>query len=150
MARVNIVRVNYKGVSTAITDVTGGRVQVMVLGASAVKPYTESGKLKVLAVTSLKPSALFPKVPTVSASGLPGYEYAAQFGMFAPAKTPAAVVSRLNQEIVRLLARSDVKEKFFNAGMEPVGNTPEQFGATVKSEMAKWGKVIRDADIRAD
>jgi tripartite-type tricarboxylate transporter receptor subunit TctC len=105
--------------------------------------------LKALAVTSARPSALTPDLPTVAAT-VPGYEAVAIFGIFAPAKTPPALVNRLNQEIVRVLNKADVKEKFFNAGAETVGSSPEQFAAAGKSEMAKWGKVIKEAGIRAE
>ena len=103
-----------------------------------------------LAVTSTQPSMLLPGLPTVAADGLPGYELVSIQGIFAPAKTPAAVIRRLNQEIVPFLQRADTKETFFNAGVESLGSTPEALAATVKSEMARLGKVIKDAGIRAE
>ena len=120
----------------------------MFAAAAAVAPHTRSGKVKPLAVTSAQPSPLAPGLPTVSASGVPGYEAVQMSGVLAPARTPEAILNRLNQEIVRILQRPDVKEKFFNVGVETVGSTPEQFSQVMKSEMARLGKVIRDAGIR--
>ena len=110
----------------------------------------KAGRLKPLAVTSAKPSALLPGLPTVAASGLPGYESVSIQGLFAPAKTPAAVVQRLQQEVVRVVARAEVKEKFFNAGTEVVGSTPAELAAAVQADMTAMAKVIKAAGIRAD
>jgi tripartite-type tricarboxylate transporter receptor subunit TctC len=110
----------------------------------------KAGKLRALAVTSSEPSALAPGLPTMAAPGLPGYVFESTQGVWAPAKTPQAVIRRLNQEMVRLVNQPDVKEKLFNNGLEPVGNSPEQFGALVKSDMANMSKVIQAAGIRAD
>ena len=103
-----------------------------------------------LGITSLQPSELFSNLPTIAGSGLPGYESVATYGVFAPAKTPDAIVNRLNQEIVRALHLSDVKEKLLAAGVEPVGSSAADFAAMIKSDMAKWGKVIQAANIRED
>ena len=150
MAGVNITRINYKGVGTAITDVTSGRVQIMFLAPGAVAPFIKSGKLRALAVTGAHPSPLFPTLPTVAAAGVPGYESGAYFGLFAPVRTPAALVVRINRETANVLARTEVKEKFFNAGMEIVASSPEQFGAMLRAEIAKWSKVIKNAGIRGE
>jgi tripartite-type tricarboxylate transporter receptor subunit TctC len=150
MAGINIVAIPYKGGAPAITAVISGEAQINFPTTIAAAPHTKSGRLRVLAVTSAQPSALVPGVPTVAASGLPGYEAVSIYGVFGPARTPATIISRLNQEIVRVLARADVKERFFNAGEETVGGSPEQLAATVRSDIAKWGKVIKDARIRAD
>ncbi len=148
MSGVNIVRINYKGVSVAINDLISGRVQLMFLAPGAVTAHIKSGKLRALAVTGTKPSALFPGLPTVAASGVPGYESAANFGLFAPAKTPAATIARLNREIARVLDTPDVKERMFNSGMEIVASSPEEFAALLRSDIAKWTKVIQKAGIR--
>lgn len=148
MARVNIVHVAYRGVGPALTALISGEVQIMFPSAGAAAPHLKSGRLRALAVTTARPSALFPALPTVAASGLPGYESVSVFGMFAPARTPATLINRLNQEIVRALHRKDVKERLFNSGIETVGSSPEEFAATIKSDMAKWGKLIKDAGIR--
>jgi tripartite-type tricarboxylate transporter receptor subunit TctC len=144
---VNIVRVPYKGTGPSMIGLMGGEVELMFPTAGSAGPHVKSGKIRALAVTSLKPSALAPGLPTLAES-LPGYESVSLNGMFAPAKTPAAVIALLNQEVVRILTKADVKERLFSAGMDAVVTTPEEFGAIIKSEMIKWGKVIKDAGIR--
>ena len=148
MAGVKIVRVPFKGSGPAVISLLGGQVQLMFATAGSVAPHVKSGRLRALAVASLQPSALAPGLPTIAASGVPGYEAVAFEGMFAPAKTPVAIIDRLNQEIVRVLNRAEVKERFFNAGVETVGSTPEEFAAAIKSNVAKWGKLIKEAGIR--
>jgi tripartite-type tricarboxylate transporter receptor subunit TctC len=148
MAGVNIAYIPYKGSGLAIIDLISGHVQLMFATAGSVTSHVKSGRLKGLAVTSARPSELVPGLPTVAASGVPEYEAVSIFGAFAPAKTPAPIIARLNQEIISLLARTDIKEKFLNAGVETVGSSPEQFTATIKSEVARLGKVIKDAGIR--
>jgi tripartite-type tricarboxylate transporter receptor subunit TctC len=150
MAGVDIVHVPYKGVGIAVTDVIGGRVQMMFPNASAALPHAKSGRLRALAVSSAQPSALAPGLPTLASSGLPGYECVAMYAVFLPARTPAPIVRRLNQEIVRVLNRPDIKEKFLLASTEIVASSPEGLAATMKSEMARMGKVITDARIRAE
>ncbi len=150
MAGVNIMRINYKGSGTAINDVISGQVPVMFPAAASVIPHVKSGRMRALAVTSAQPSDLVPGLPTVAATGLPGYEFVSLTGVFAPVATPPALIARMNQEMVKVLARSDVKERYFNTGVEAMGGTPEQFGATVKSEMTRLGKVIKDAGIREE
>ena len=110
----------------------------------------KAGKLKALAITSATPSALTPDLPTVAASGLPGYESVNMTSLFAPASTPAATVGRLNQEILRVLIQPDVKARLFSAGVEVVGSTPEQLAVTIKTEIAKLGRIIKDAGIKVD
>ena len=149
MAGVNIVRINYKGTGPALTALVGGEVQLMFPTAASVTPHVKSGRLKALAVTSAEPSVLAPGLPTVAAV-IPGYQSVSIHGLFAPAKTPMTIVRRLNVEIVRLLNRADVKEKLFSSGLQAVGSSPEQLGAAMKSEMARLGKVIKDAGIRND
>jgi len=148
MAGVKIVRVPFKGSGPAVISLLGGQVQLMFATAGSVAPHVKSGRLRALAVASLQPSALAPGLPTIAASGVPGYEAVAFEGMFAPAKTPVAIIDRLNQEIVRVLNRAEVKERFFNAGVETVGSTPEEFATAIKSNVAKWGKLIKEAGIR--
>jgi tripartite-type tricarboxylate transporter receptor subunit TctC len=147
MAGVKIVRIPYKGVGPALTDLIAGQVQLMFPVGAGTLPHIKAGRLRALAVTSAQPSALFPGLPTV-ATTLPGYDSQATQGMFAPAKTPAPIINRLNQEIVRILHRADVKERFFNAGIESIGSSPQEFAAAIKSEMNRLGKVIKDAGIR--
>ena len=148
MARVNIVRVPYRGNAFAYADLVRGQVQLVFPTAGSVAPYLKSGRLRALAVTTARRSELLPGLPTVAESGLPGYEAASIIGMFAPAATPAAIISRLNDEVVRVLKKPEVKDRFFNVGVEAVGSSPEEFAATVKSEMERLGKMLKDAGIR--
>jgi tripartite-type tricarboxylate transporter receptor subunit TctC len=150
MTGVNIVQVIYKGNGPALNALFAGEVQMMIVTSGTVAAYLKSGRVRALAVTSPQPSPLAPGLPTVAASGLPGYESMQIYGVYAPIKVPAAIVKRLNEEIVRVLVRADVKEKFLASGMEPVGSTPQEFAATIKTEIVRIGKVIRDAGIKAD
>ena len=150
MAGVDIVHIFYKSSGPALTDLIAGQVQLMFASAGGVAPHIKSGRVRALAVTTAKPSELLPGLPTVAASGLPGYESFVSHGMFAPARTPPAIIQRLHRETAREIHRPEVKEKLLGAGVEPVGNSPEEFGAYVKADMARWGKVIKDAGIRAE
>lgn len=148
MAGVNLTRINYKGSGTAINDVMGGRVPLMFPSASSVVVHVKAGRMRALAVTSAQPSALAPGLPTVAASGVPGYEFLSLTGMFAPAHTPKAVIQRLNNEIAALLKRADVVERLLNSGVEAVGTTPGEFDALVRGEMKRLGAIIKDAGIQ--
>jgi len=150
MASVNIVRVPYKGNAPALNDLVAGQVQVMFPTAATVAPHLTSGRLRALAVTSAEPSVLAPGLPTVASAGLPGYESISIYGLFAPSKTPPAIVRLLNQECAQYLRTTEVKERFFKMGVETVGSTPEEFAAAIKSDMTKMAKVIKDAGIRED
>ena len=150
MANIDLVHVPYKGAGPALTALIGGETQLMFPSAGSVTAHLRSGKLKGLAVTSNEPSALAPGLPTVAASGLPGYESSLVLGVFAPSSTPVRLTNRLNQEIVKVLRAPDVKEKLFNTGVEVVGSSPSQFATRVQTEMKRLGKLIRDAGIRTD
>ena len=150
MTGVNIVRVPYKGSGHALNALIAGQVQLMFPGAGTAMPHVKSGRLRALAVTSLQPSPLAPGLPTLSALGVTGYQSSSPFGLFAPAHTPDHIINKLNQEIVRTLQRADVRERLFNAGMEVIAGTPAQLTATMKSEMLRWGKLIKDAGIREE
>ena len=151
LTRVNIVRVNYKSVNEAITAVIGGEAQLNFATAPSVAHHIKSGgRLRALAVSSAQRTALAPELPTISEAGVPGFELASQQGLFATVKTPPAIVNRLSVEIVRVLNRPEVKERMLSAGMVATGSTPEQFAALVKSEMAKWGKVIKEAGLKSN
>ena len=150
LAGVSIVHIPFKGGGPAITALISGQVQVMFPSAGAVTTHLRSGRLRALAVGGAEPSALVPDLPTIAGAGLPGYESSSLQGMFAPAKTPEAIINRLNQEIVRVLNRSDVKEKLFSAGVEVVGSSPEQLAAAVKVDTENMSKVIRDNSIRIE
>ncbi len=148
MAGINVIRIPYKGGGPALTDLIAGQVQFMITGTGGATPHIKSGKLRALAVTSARPTVLAPGLPTVKASGLPGYEFVSIDGIFAPAKTPAAVINHLNRELVRMLGRPDIKEKFLAMGVEAVGSSPAELAAEVKADMARMGKVIKDVGIR--
>ena len=149
MAHVDIVRINYKGAGPALNALLAGELQMMFPTAGAATPHIRAGRVKALAVTSAEPTALFPGVPTVAAS-LPGYESLSIYALFAPAGTPRAIINKLNAAIVRFLRQADVKEKFFNAGMEVAGDTPEQLTVAVKADLTRMSKVIKDAGIHGD
>ena len=150
MAGADIVRVPFRGTAPALNALLGGQVQMMFAGAGSAVPHVLSGRLRALAVTSAQPSVLFPDLPTISSSGLPGYELETNTGMFAPAATPVAIINRLQAEIARALHQPEVKQRLAAAGIEPVANTPAEFTAKVKAEIARLGKVVKEAGIRAD
>jgi tripartite-type tricarboxylate transporter receptor subunit TctC len=145
MARVNIVRIAYKGQGPAMLSLVTGETQVSFPNAASAAAFMKSGRLKALAVTSAQPSALAPGLPTVAASGLPGYESRAILGMFAPARTPAPIIEQLHAEITRALQSPDVKQRLFESGAEAVGGSPAELTAVMKSEMATTGKLMEDA-----
>ena len=149
MANVNMTRIPYKSVGPGLTDLLGGQIQLMFSTAAPAMPHVKSGKLRALAVTSAQPTALAPGMPTVAAT-VPGYESVSSDAIMAPAHTPAAIIQRLNQEIVRVLARQDIKEKFLSVGLETVGSTPEELAAVMKSDLTLFGKIIKDAGVKAD
>jgi tripartite-type tricarboxylate transporter receptor subunit TctC len=149
MTHVDIVRVPYKGGGPALNGLIAGETQLMFPNAGSAIPHMKSGRVRALAVSSAQPSVLTPGLPTI-ASTVPGYEFVAVICLYAPAKTPAAIIELLNREAVRVLRQPEVKERLFNAGNEVVANTPREFSAYMKADMQKMGKVIRDAGIRAE
>jgi tripartite-type tricarboxylate transporter receptor subunit TctC len=148
MAGVNIVRINYKGTTSAITDLLANQVQVMVGTVNSVNSHVKSGRLRALAVTSLAPSELAPGLPAVAAT-LPGYQSISINSVFAPAKTPSPIVNRLNQVIVAFIKTPAAKEKLFRSGADVMGSSSAQLAAIIQSEMERMRKVIKDADIHA-
>ncbi len=150
MADLQIVRIPYAGLGPVINALIGGEVHMALPNAGAVTPHLKSGRMRALAVTSAQPSVLFPTLPTFAGSGLPGYEADQTVAMLAPARTPDAIIRRLNAEIVRVLNRPDVKEKFLNTGSEIVANSPVELAATIRQDIARIGKVIKDAGIRGE
>ena len=150
MAGLNMVRISYKGGGPAVTDLLGGHVQVYFSTIPPVQQQIESGKLSALAVTGTVRSTELPQVPTVAESGLSGFDVTAWFGLFAPAGTPSAAIKRLNTELVKILAMPDVQQKMTNHGVQPAGGTPDALGAYLVRDIDKWGKVIREAGIRAE
>ena len=150
LSGANIVWIPYKGTQAAMTAEISGEVQIMVANPGLVLPQIQTGKLKALAITSPTPSELFANLPTVAASGVPGYDLVLLTGVFAPVKTSRAVINRLSQEIVRALNQPDVKQKFLTSGVEAAGSSPEQFDAAVKADITKMAKVIKDANIKVE
>ena len=150
MTGVNIVHVPYKTVAQGVTGLIAGQAQIMfTVGPSAV-PQIKAGRIRGVAVTTLKRSASLPELPTIAESGLPGFDAPAWNGVLAPAGTPAAIVSRLRDEIVKDLKLPDVVERIAVLGFEPVGSTPQEFGDFVKAELAKWAKVAKESGARAE
>lgn len=149
-AGVSMTHVPYKGGAPAITDVMGGHVALVTVNALEVLPHVKSGKLRVLAVMTASRSPVLPDVPTVAESGYPGFEAAVWYGLVAPAATPAAVVARLNADVQKALASPAVKALLSSAGGEVAPGTPQQFGALLQSEQARYGKLIREAGIKLD
>ena len=150
MAGVKLVHVPYKGSSPALADLLGGQVKIMFDNLPSALPHVKAGKLKPLAVTSTKRAAVLPEVPTVTESGLPGFEVTSWFAVFAPAKTPKDIVAKLNGEIVKILNSGDVKEKLTQIGVDPAPTTPEELAAFAKAETEKWGKVVKATGASAD
>ena len=150
MAGVNIVRVPYRGVGPALLGLLGGHVQVLFPSASSALPYLKTGRIRALAAASAKPTALVPGLPTIASLGLPGYEADTPLGVFLPAATSQKVVERLNQGIVGALSTPEVRKLVFAQGAEVVGSSPAALAATVKSEIARWGKLIKDKGIRGE
>ena len=147
---VNIVHVPYKTVAQGVTALIGEQVQVnFVVGPSAV-PQIKAGRIRPLAVTTLKRSASLPDVPTIAETGLPGFDAPAWNGVLVPARTPQAIVAKLNAELVKDLKLPDVLERIGALGFEPVGSTPQEFGEFVKRELAKWAKVAKELGAKAE
>jgi tripartite-type tricarboxylate transporter receptor subunit TctC len=150
MAGVEMQHIPYKGSPPALTDVMGGSVSMTFDNITTAWPLAKAGKLRALAVTTAKRSPVAPEVPTLAESGLPGYEVGSWQGVFAPAGVPPAIVARLNTEIVKIINMPDVQKKIIELGAEPVGDTSEQFGAFVKTEVVKWGDVVKKSGAKVD
>ena len=147
MAKVNIVHVPYKGEAPAIIDVIAGHMPVSFCNVTACNAFVQAGKMRALAVTGLQRTPAVPGVPTVSESGLPGFEVVGFFGVIAPVATPREIVTRLNGEIGKALARPDIRERFISQALEPGNLTADQFTDYIKAAAVKWGKLIREAGI---
>jgi tripartite-type tricarboxylate transporter receptor subunit TctC len=137
MAKTEMVHIPYKGLSPAVTDLIGGQVQLMFSSVVAILPHIQAGKVKVLAVTSAQRIQSLPNIPTLSESGLTGYETSSWYGILAPAGTPAAIVSKLNAEINKALQNPELRAKLAFEGAEPIGNSPEFFAAHIRNELTR-------------
>jgi len=149
-AGVDLVHVPYKGSSLAITDVISGQVQIWFLNLLPATPYVKANRIRALAVTSAKRAHSAPDIPTVAESGYPSYETTSWHGILVPVKTPAAVVTRLNAELVKIARQQELRDLLGAQGSEVIGSTPEEFTAKIKAESAKWAQVIKMANIRAE
>lgn len=145
MAGVRMTAIPYKGASIALNSLMGGEVHLMFVTAPSATAHISSGRLRALALTSARESALVPGLTTISAAGLPGYELVSFYGVFAPAQTPAAYVKRLNEEIVHSVTTAETKKKFLDVGVEATGTSPEELGDAVRADVARIGKVVKSA-----
>ncbi len=150
MAGIQLVHVPYKGTSPSITDLVGGRVSVTVASAISTMPHVRSGRLRALAVASAKRSPSVPELPTIAEAAIPGFAVDQWYGLFAPAATPREIVIKLHGEIARTVADAATRERLLAMGLDPAGTTPDNFTAYLKAETAKWGKLVREAGIRAN
>jgi len=150
MAGIDIVHIPYKGAAPAMNDLLGGHASLMFDTIGVELPYVKAGKLKALAVTTAKRTAIAPEIPTIAESGVPGYEAISWFGMYGPAGMPKELVNRLNAEMAKVLNMPEVQKRFIAYGAETVVYSPEQFAAFVKSEIIKWGKVVKDCGVQLD
>jgi len=148
MAGINVVHIPYTGGAASTTAQLAGDVAYQFTDPPAVLQFIKVGRLRAIAVTSAKRSALFPDLPTVAEAGLPGYEATSWNGVVVPAATPAPIVARLNSEINKILAAPDMRAKLADLGYEPIGGTPEEFAAYITREEAKWGKVVKASNLK--
>jgi len=149
-AGIKLNHVPFKGSADAATQLMGGQVPVMCDAIPATQPHIKSGKLRGLGIATLTRSPFLPDLPTIAESGYPGFEAVGWIGIAAPAKTPPAIIEKLNAEMKRILGQPDVKEKLATLAFTPVGDSPAQFAAYIKSEIAKWGKAVKDSGAKAD
>ncbi len=150
MAGIDMTHVPYKGAAPAMNDLIGGQIQLMFDNLASSLAQVRAGKVRALAVTTAKRSALAPDLPTIAESGLPGFDINTWFGILVPSATPHEIVERLHAEFTKALAAPDIREKMLNLGAEPVGSTPEAFAAYIRSEGQKYARVIKASGARAD
>jgi tripartite-type tricarboxylate transporter receptor subunit TctC len=150
MTKTDMIHVPYKGLGPALTDLMGGRVQVIISTLASALPQLKAGKMKPLAVTTAQRSSFFPELPTMDEAGVTGYEFSTWYGLLVPGATPKPVIERLNAATVKALQSPDLREQFSAQGLEATPGTAAEFGAYLRSEVAKWGKVIRASGARPD
>ncbi len=150
LTKIEMVHVPYKGTAPAMISMISGQTTMTITGMVALMPHVKSGRLKLLGVATLKRLPIMPDIPTINESGVPGYDANQWYGVLAPAATPRDIVAKLNADIVKVLARPDVKERLAADGAEPVANTPEQFAAHIKSEIARWAPVVKASGAKPD
>jgi tripartite-type tricarboxylate transporter receptor subunit TctC len=150
MAKVKMAQIPYKGAPSMLVDLMGGRIDLSFATMPSAMAHVRSGKLRGIAVTSAKRSALVPELPTIAENGLPGYEMVAWQGLLAPRATPASLIQLLNRETVAIIRQPEVTKQLSAEGGEPIGNTPDEFARWLKVEIAKWTKVVKEANIQAE
>ncbi len=150
MAGIELTHIPYKGAALALTDVMAGQIQMSFSQPLIVLPHLKSGRVRALAITSAKRSTALPEFPTVAESGVPGYESSSWQGIVVPAGTTPVIIARLHAELVKGLRAKDIGERLAAEGTDPGGNTPAEFGAYIKREIAKWAKVVKDAGIKTE
>lgn len=150
LTQVDLVHVPYKGTGAAISDLMGGQVPLCICTLPSVLPHAKSGRLRALAVTTARRTSAAPDIPTVAEAGVAGYEMSQWYGLLAPAGTPAPIIERLNAEVGKALKHPESRSRLQAEGAEPVGSSPQEFGAFFKSEIAKWTRIVQKAGIRAD
>jgi tripartite-type tricarboxylate transporter receptor subunit TctC len=148
LAKINMVHVPYKGVGPGLPDLVAGHVQLMFSDMAPFEPFVRAGKLKIMAVTTARRSKLYPELPTIAESGVPGYDLAGWYGVVAPAGTPRPIVERLHAEFTKAMHAPDMKERYEKLGVDPVESTPEQFGAYMSAETKKWGEIIKRSGVK--
>ena len=149
-AKIDIVHVPYKGTPPAVTDLLSGQVQLMFANTLSVLPHVRSGRLRALAISSIKRSAAAPELPTVAESGMPGFDVSTWFGMLAPRGTPKEIIDRLDGEVRKIVQMADVRARLISQGADPIGSTPEEFRAYLKSELVKWEKAVKAVGVRIE
>ncbi len=148
-AGIDVVHVPYKGGAPALSDLVGGQVSFMIENMPGTMPYVRAGNLRALAITSPQRSELAPELPTMAEAGVPGYEMSGWNGLFAVKGTPPEIVAKLHSEVAKILRTPEVRQELAALGAEPVGDTPDEFAAFLKADMARWGKIIQDKGIRS-
>jgi tripartite-type tricarboxylate transporter receptor subunit TctC len=150
MTGIKTTNVTYRSTPQSLTALLSGEVSVGFLPTSPALPHIKSGKLRALAVTKARRVPIAPELPTIAEAGLPGYEASSWYGLLVPVKTPPEIISRLHAESQKVLAQPDLKAQFATTDFEPGGSTPEQFGALIRSDVEKWGKIVRAVGLRPD
>jgi tripartite-type tricarboxylate transporter receptor subunit TctC len=150
VAGLNMVHVPYKGTGPGMTALLGGEIHMLIVGVATVLPHAKSGKVRALGVTGARRVPAMPDLPTVAEDGLPGYAFDVWYGLFAPAKTPRAILARINADANKALQEAETRQRFAGAGVEPAGGSVEEFSGYLSAEIDKWARVIREAGIRAD
>lgn len=150
MAKIDIVHVPYKGLGPALIDLLAGQIAIQFTDMAPIGQHVKSGKLRALGQTSLKRTAPLPDLPTLDEAGVPGYSAESWYGLLAPSATPKPIIARLNADVINVLRTPDLKERLFGLGIEPVGNSPEQFAQYIRQEIAKWGEIVKVSGTKLD